>query len=44
MDVDCEGSTSFVASDNYKVGEMLADAVIDSWMEKEKLPSLMVLP
>lgn len=29
MDVDCEGSTSFVASDNYKVGEMLADAVIE---------------
>ena len=24
-----EGSTSFVASDNYKVGEMLADAVIE---------------
>ena len=37
MDVDCEGSTSFVASDNYKVGEMLADAVIEQLDGKGKI-------
>lgn len=37
MDVDCEGSTSFVASDNYKVGEMLADAVINQLDGKGKV-------
>ncbi len=30
MDVDCEGSTAFVASDNYKVGQMLAEYIIDA--------------
>lgn len=29
MDIDCEGSTAFVASDNYKVGQMLAEYVIE---------------
>ncbi len=29
MDVDCDGSTAFVASDNYVVGQMLAQYVID---------------
>lgn len=37
MDVDCEGSTSFVASDNKKVGEMLADAVIEQLDGKGKI-------
>lgn len=37
MDVDCEGSTPFVASDNYKVGEMLADAVIEQLDGKGKI-------
>lgn len=37
MDVNCEGSTSFVASDNYKVGEMLADAVIEQLEGKGKI-------
>lgn len=29
MDIDCEGSTAFVASNNYKVGQMLAEYVIE---------------
>lgn len=29
MDIDCEGSTAFVASDNYVVGQMLAEYVIE---------------
>lgn len=29
MDIDCDGSTAFVASDNYKVGQMLAEYVIE---------------
>ena len=37
MDVDCEGSTSFVASDNKKVGAMLADAVIEQLDGKGKI-------
>ena len=32
-----KGSTSFVASDNYKVGEMLADAVIEQLDGKGKI-------
>ena len=37
MDVDCEGSTSFVASENYKVGKMPADAVIEQLDGKGKI-------
>lgn len=37
MDIDCEGSTSFVASDNYVVGQMLADAVIEELGGKGKV-------
>lgn len=29
MDVDCEGSSAFVASDNQEIGKMLAEYVID---------------
>ena len=29
MDIDCEGSTAYLASDNYVIGQMLADYVID---------------
>lgn len=29
MDIDCEGSTAFVASDNREIGKMLAEYVID---------------
>lgn len=29
MDIDCKGSTAFVASNNYKVGQMLAEYVIE---------------
>ena len=28
MDIDCEGSTAFVASDNYVVGQMLGDYIV----------------
>lgn len=37
MDVDCQGSTAFVASDNYVVGQMLADAVIEELDGKGKI-------
>lgn len=37
MDVDCEESTAFVASDNYVVGQMLADAVIEELDGKGKV-------
>lgn len=29
MDIDCEGSTAFVASDNREIGKMLAEYIID---------------
>ena len=29
MDIDCEGSTAYLASDNYVIGQMLAEYVID---------------
>lgn len=29
MDIDCEGSDAFIASDNYVIGEMLAEYVIE---------------
>ena len=29
MDVDCEGSTAYLASDNYLIGQMLAEYVIE---------------
>lgn len=29
MDVDCEGSNCYLASDNYKIGQMLAEYVIE---------------
>ena len=29
MDIDCEGSTAYLASDNYVIGQMLADYVIE---------------
>lgn len=37
MDVDCEESTAFVASDNYVVGQMLAEAVIEELDGKGKV-------
>ncbi|NMA64723.1 MAG: sugar ABC transporter substrate-binding protein [Clostridiaceae bacterium] len=29
MDINCDGSTAFIASDNYEIGKMLAEYVID---------------
>lgn len=37
MDIDCKGSTAFIASDNREIGKMLADYVIDKLDGKGKI-------
>lgn len=37
MDIDCEGSTSFIASDNHEVGKMLGEYVVEKLGDKGKI-------